>query len=202
MEKMDILAEIILQDLRTNPSNYIGEIRRHEAELIESFYYTVSDKEKVSTERANRIDRFDNPNRIYVDHYLNATSVKQTLQILEYSNFTRTYCMDPNPPALLNFPKESNGTALKELVCYLSKSVQADLELNVTNIENEETAYSQREFNWTAFNEKTIEIYQYIDSLVSQDDQDYDLAKLQNLRRDFKTSWTTNITAKAVWEIR
>ncbi|RLU15876.1 hypothetical protein DMN91_011632 [Ooceraea biroi] len=170
LEKMDILAEVVVQDLRTNPSDYIGEVRRHEAELIESFYYTVSDKEK-------------------------------TLQILEYSNFTKTYCMDPNPPALLNFPKESNSTALKELVCYLSKSVQADLELNVTNIEAEEATYNQREFNWTAFNEKTIEIYQYIDSLVNQEDQHYDFAKLQRLRQDFKTSWTTNSTAKAAWEI-
>jgi len=49
LEKMDILADVILQDLRSNPSDYIGEVRRHEAELIESFYYTVTDKEKVST---------------------------------------------------------------------------------------------------------------------------------------------------------
>jgi hypothetical protein len=103
---------------------------------------------------------------------------------------------------LLNFPAESNSTALKELVCYLSKSVQTDLELNVTNIEIEETTYRQREFNWTAFNEKTIEIYQYIDSLVNQKDQHYDFAKLQKLRRDFKISWTTNITVKHMWEIR
>jgi len=48
LEKMDILADVILQDLRSNPSDYIGEVRRHEAELIESFYYTVTDKEKVS----------------------------------------------------------------------------------------------------------------------------------------------------------
>jgi hypothetical protein len=49
LEKIDILADVILQDLRSNPSDYIGEVRRHEAELIESFYYTVTDKEKVST---------------------------------------------------------------------------------------------------------------------------------------------------------
>lgn len=48
LENMDILAEIILEDLRTNPTSWIGEVRRHEAELIESFYLTVTDKEKVS----------------------------------------------------------------------------------------------------------------------------------------------------------
>lgn len=102
----------------------------------------------------------------------------------------------------MNFPKESNGTALKELVCYLSKSVQTDLELNVTNIEIEEAAYRKREFNWTAFNEKTIEIYRYVDTLVHQEDQRYDFKMLEKLKRSFKTSWTMNLTAKDAWEIR
>ncbi|XP_020291877.1 uncharacterized protein LOC109858741 isoform X2 [Pseudomyrmex gracilis] len=170
LERMDILAEIILQDLRTNPSSWIEEVRRHEAELIESFYLTVTDKEK-------------------------------TLRILEYSNFTRTYCTDTKPPALLNFPKESNGTVLKELVCYLAKSVQTNLELNVTNIEIEEAIYRQRRFNWTSFNEKTIEIYEYIDSLVHQKDQQYDLKKLEKLKQNFKISWTIDLTIKDIWEI-
>jgi len=47
LENMDLIAEIILQDLRNNPSNWIGEVRRHEAELIDSFYLTVTDKKKV-----------------------------------------------------------------------------------------------------------------------------------------------------------
>ncbi|XP_072756384.1 uncharacterized protein Ldd isoform X2 [Anoplolepis gracilipes] len=172
LENMDYLAGIILKDLQTNPTSWIKEVRRHQAELIESFYLTVTDKEK-------------------------------TLQILEYSNFTKTYCMDPNPPALLNFPKGSNSTILKELVCYLSKSVQTDLELNVTNIEIEEATYKKKEFNWTAFNEKTIEIYQYIDTLVQQDQesQRYDSKKLEKLKQNFKTSWTTDLTAKDAWEI-
>ncbi|KAL6258986.1 hypothetical protein P5V15_008908 [Pogonomyrmex californicus] len=170
LENMDFLAEIILQDLRTNPTNWIGEVRRHAAELIESFYLTVTDKNK-------------------------------TLQILEYSNFTQTYCTDPNPPDLLNFPKESNSTVLKELVCYLSKSVQRNLELNVTNIEIEEATYRRREFNWTAFNEKTIEIYQYVDTLVHQEDQNYDSKKLEKLKQNFQISWTTEGTAKDTWEI-
>lgn len=128
--------------------------------------------------------------------------VKQTLRILEYSNFTRTYCVEPNPPDLLNFPKESNSTILKELTCYLSKTVQRNLELNVTNIEIEEATYRRREFNWTAFNEKTIEIYQYVDTLVHQEDQHYDLKKLEKLRENFRISWTTNVTTKNTWEIR
>ncbi|XP_024889665.1 ATP-binding cassette sub-family A member 13 isoform X1 [Temnothorax curvispinosus] len=170
LENMDMIAEVILQDLRNNPTSWIGEVRRHEAELIESFYLTITDKEKA-------------------------------LQILEYSNFTRTYCTELNPPNLLNFPKESNSTILKELTCYLSKIVQRNLELNVTNIEIEEATYRLREFNWTAFNEKTIEIYQYVDTLVQQEDQHYDLKKLEELRENFKISWTTNVTTKDAWEI-
>ncbi|KAL0111880.1 hypothetical protein PUN28_013230 [Cardiocondyla obscurior] len=170
LENMDSIAETILQDLRNNPNNLIGEVRRHEAELIESFYLTVTDK-------------------------------KKTLQILEYSNFTRTYCTESNPPDLLNFPKESNSTILKELTCYLSKTVQRNLELNVTNIEIEEATYRQRVFNWTAFNEKTIEIYRYVDTLVHGEDQQIDLKKLQKLKENFKISWTTNIAAKDAWEI-
>lgn len=108
--------------------------------------------------------------------------------------------MDPSPPALLNFPKESNATLLRELVCYLSKSVQAGLEVNVTGIE--EQAPRKREFNWTAFNEKTIEIYQYIDTMVYQEDQRDDLKRIEELKRDFETSWTTDVTVKDAWEIR
>lgn len=47
LENMDLIAEIILLDLRTHPTSWIGEVRRHEAELIESFYLTSTDKEKV-----------------------------------------------------------------------------------------------------------------------------------------------------------
>ncbi|XP_029170086.1 LOW QUALITY PROTEIN: uncharacterized protein LOC114939826 [Nylanderia fulva] len=170
LENMDFLAEMVLQDLRTNPTSWIEEVRHRQSELIESFYLTVTDR-------------------------------KKTLQILEYSNFTRTYCMNPNPPALLNFPKESNSTILKELVCDLSKLVQTNLELNVTNVEYEETTRRQKEFNWTGFNEKTIEIYQYIDTLVQQEGQRYDLKKLEKLKQNFITSWTKDITAKDAWEI-
>lgn len=72
----------------------------------------------------------------------------------------------------------------------------------MTNIENEEATYRRKEFNWTAFNEKIIEIYQYIDTLVHQEDQHYNLKKLDKLKQDFKTSWTTDIMTKDAWEIR
>ncbi|XP_067204074.1 uncharacterized protein ldd isoform X2 [Linepithema humile] len=171
LENMDLLADMILQDLQTNPTNWIGKVREHEAELIESFYLTVTDK-------------------------------KKTLQILEYSNFTRAYCINPNPPDLLNFPKESNSTILKELMCYLSKSMQTNLELNITSIKIEEDFdASRREFNWTAFNKKTIEIYRYVDTLVHQEDQYFDLKKLEILKQKFKTSWTKDIQIKDTWEI-
>lgn len=48
LEGLDILSEIILQNLRTNPTDWIDEVRRHKTELIESFYLTATDKEKVS----------------------------------------------------------------------------------------------------------------------------------------------------------
>lgn len=48
LENMDFLAEMILEDLRTNPTNWIEAVRSHQTELIESFYLTVTDKEKVS----------------------------------------------------------------------------------------------------------------------------------------------------------
>lgn len=51
MKNMDLLAEIVLKDLETNPTNWIGRVREHEAELIESFYLTVTDRKKVSSER-------------------------------------------------------------------------------------------------------------------------------------------------------
>ncbi|XP_032690190.1 uncharacterized protein LOC116853290 isoform X2 [Odontomachus brunneus] len=171
LENMDILAEVILHGLQVNPNNWIAEVRQHKSELMKSFYLTVTDRQK-------------------------------TLEILTYSNFTRIYCVDSSPPALLNFPKESNAKLLRELVCYLSKSVQAGLEVNVTSIDIEEaTAHRKREFNWTAFNEKTIEIYQYIDTMVHQEVQPDDLKRIQELKRDFETSWTTNVTAKDTWEI-
>ena len=47
LKKMDILAEIILQDLEKNPTSWIGEFRQRKMELIESFYLTVTDKDKV-----------------------------------------------------------------------------------------------------------------------------------------------------------
>lgn len=103
---------------------------------------------------------------------------------------------------MLNFPKKSNATLLRELVCYLAKSVQADLEVNVTNIEIERFNARKQGFNWTAFNEKIIEIYRYIDTTVYQEYQRSDSKRMEKLKRDFETSWTTNVTVKDAWEIR
>ncbi|XP_014474957.1 PREDICTED: ATP-binding cassette sub-family A member 13 isoform X2 [Dinoponera quadriceps] len=171
LDNIDILAEEILRNLQANPTNWIAEVNQHKTELIESFYLTVTDRQK-------------------------------TLQILTYSNFTRTYCTDQNPPALLNFPRESNATLLKKLVCYLSKSVQDSLEVNVTNVDIKMVAaHREREFNWTAFNEKIIEIYQYIDTAVNQEDQRYNSKRMEKLKRDFENSWTTDVTVRDAWEI-
>ncbi|XP_017788277.1 PREDICTED: uncharacterized protein LOC108570860 [Habropoda laboriosa] len=172
LENMDMLAGIILQDLREFPTSWIGEVRRQKMQLLQSFYLTVTDKDKA-------------------------------LKILEYDNFTRTYCTNPNPPVLLNFPKGSNKTVLKALVCRLSRFVQTELELNMTEIGlREEAHYRNRgSFNWTGFNVKTIEIYRYIDTLVYQKDSDYDLAEFERLKDAFRQSWSTDLGAKDVFEM-
>ena len=45
--KMDLLAGNILQDLQSNPSEWIDSVRIHKSELIKSFYLTVADRPKV-----------------------------------------------------------------------------------------------------------------------------------------------------------
>lgn len=45
---MDILAGEILHGLQANPTNWVAEVRQHKSELIESFYLTVTDRQKVS----------------------------------------------------------------------------------------------------------------------------------------------------------
>lgn len=47
LQHMDIIADIILLDLREHPTSWIGKVREHESELIESFYMTVADRKKV-----------------------------------------------------------------------------------------------------------------------------------------------------------
>ncbi|KAK9294638.1 hypothetical protein QLX08_010802 [Tetragonisca angustula] len=172
LRKMDILAEIILQDLERNPTSWIGEFRQRKMELIESFYLTVIDKDKA-------------------------------LNILEYDNFTRTYCTNTNRPDLINFPKGSNETVLKALVCRITRFVQTDLEMNISDIEQtEEIRYRNRApFNWTGFNAKTIEIYRYVDTLVHQENSDYDASRLERLKEEFETSWSLDVGAKDVFEM-
>lgn len=48
LQDMNKLAKIILRDLQIQPTSWIDQFRRHKYELIESFYLTVTDKEKVS----------------------------------------------------------------------------------------------------------------------------------------------------------
>lgn len=48
LQNMDLVAEHVLQILRVNPTDWIAEVRHHKNELIESFYLTVTDRQKVS----------------------------------------------------------------------------------------------------------------------------------------------------------
>ncbi|XP_053973403.1 uncharacterized protein LOC128873691 isoform X1 [Hylaeus volcanicus] len=168
LKRMDLLGELILRDLREKPTDWIDQVRRHKTELIEAFYLTATDREKVLT-------------------------------IFEYDHFTESYCADPNPPDLVIFPNGSNVTALKELICRLSWSVQTKLELNMTTIKDR----IKEDFNWTDFNGKTIEIYRYIDLLIHRNGSDSNghLTNLYKLKRDFTRSWTNHLTAKDAFEI-
>lgn len=108
--------------------------------------------------------------------------------------------MDPNPPALLNFPKGSNETELKLLVCRLAKSLQTDLEFNV-HAPDVQKRLIARTFNWTDFSTKTIEIYRYIDAVIHEKDPDYVLDNLEKLKRDFRISWSSDLSVKDAFEI-
>lgn len=48
LRDMNKLARIILRDLQTQPISWIDQFRQQKYQLIESFYLTVTDKEKVS----------------------------------------------------------------------------------------------------------------------------------------------------------
>ncbi|XP_053595540.1 uncharacterized protein LOC103571174 isoform X2 [Microplitis demolitor] len=170
LENMDIIADLILKDLRENPTEWINQVREHEAELLESFYLTVSDRNK-------------------------------TLKILEYENFTHSYCVERNKD-LLNYPPGSNVTLLKGLVCRLARAVQTELEINLTSSELQEMTFKDRNsFNWTAFNEKLVEIYAYVDTLVQFDGDSYLLKRFDELKRNFESTWTKDLTAENAWEI-
>ncbi|KAK2584735.1 hypothetical protein KPH14_007066 [Odynerus spinipes] len=171
LQKMDRLAEVILQDLRKQPIEWIGEFRRHKYELVESFYLTITDREKI-------------------------------LKILEYSNFTRSYCIDPNSPNLITFPKGSDKKLLKDLICRTSRAVEDDLAFNIssTNLINGFDG-KRKLFNWTALNENFIQIYEYIDPLIYAKDENYDPLRLYYLESNFRTAWTTDLNAKDAWQI-
>ncbi|XP_011308769.1 uncharacterized protein ldd isoform X2 [Fopius arisanus] len=47
LENMDMMADVILDDLRENSTSWINDVREHESELLESFYLTVSDRNKT-----------------------------------------------------------------------------------------------------------------------------------------------------------
>ncbi|XP_063992095.1 ATP-binding cassette sub-family A member 13-like isoform X2 [Diachasmimorpha longicaudata] len=172
LENMDIIADVILDDLRENPTSWINEVREHESELLESFYLTVADRNK-------------------------------TLDILEYSNFSRAYCVPPAAPQLINYPVRGNASLLKGLVCRLARAAEKELEINITAVELRQMTFRDRKsFNWTLFNGKIVEIYGYVDSLVQFDDEsDYYFRNLDKLKRNFVDAWTTDLTPEHGVEI-
>ncbi|XP_015191826.1 PREDICTED: uncharacterized protein LOC107074670 isoform X2 [Polistes dominula] len=171
LENMYKLSKIILRDLKEQPISWIDQFRNNKYQLVESFYLTVTDKQK-------------------------------TLKILEYANFTESYCINSNPPNLIVFPIGSDEKLLKELICRVSKSVENALMINISNVKfyNDRDGKEEK-FNWTLFNNQVIQIYKYIDDLLFQEDKNYNLLQLQYLKSNFKTAWTTNLSSREAWEI-
>ncbi|XP_023289550.1 uncharacterized protein LOC105698871 [Orussus abietinus] len=133
--------------------------------------------------------------------YLTVTDRPKTLKILEYSNFTDAYCT-PTAPNLLNFPEGSDSRLLKRLVCRSANLALRKLELNTTQVKlEEEELKGAKDFNWTAFNEKIVVIYGYIDSLVQWKDPKFNSTALKMLKSDFVESWTQNVTLSESVEI-
>ncbi|XP_076641439.1 lipid droplet defective [Halictus rubicundus] len=130
--------------------------------------------------------------------YLTATDRAKVLQILEYDNFTRSYCVYPSPPPLITFPRNANSTLLKTLICRLASIVQNDLDLDVETI-HASTASSK--FNWTEFNEITIGIYRYIDVLIHEKTPPHQLMNLEKMKKHFKISWSSDLSARDGFEI-
>ncbi|XP_043481651.1 ATP-binding cassette sub-family A member 13 isoform X2 [Leptopilina heterotoma] len=167
--KMDLIASSVLRDLETHPTEWIADVRLHKSELIESFYLTVADRPKV-------------------------------LKLLEYSNMTETVCSEKNPENFLNFPSGTNGTFLMNIICRPIRTVESALSLNLTDVESDAIlSFQNQNFNWTLFNEKIVEIYHYIDSLVHQEDQG-NIKVLNDAAEKFKEAWTDRVTARDAWE--
>ncbi|XP_076284763.1 lipid droplet defective isoform X2 [Lasioglossum baleicum] len=130
--------------------------------------------------------------------YLTATDRTKVLQILEYDNFTRSYCVDPSPPPLITFPRDTNSTLLKTLICRLASIVQNDLD---SDIEMIRVSTAGTRFNWTAFNEITIGIYRYIDVFIHEKTPSHQLMNLEKLKKHFRASWSTDLSVRDGFEI-
>nr|XP_031839600.1 uncharacterized protein LOC116430078 isoform X2 [Nomia melanderi] len=169
LKSIDLLLKAILEDLNRSPNGWVEEVKRHKAELIETFYLTAADRSKV-------------------------------LKILEYDNFTATYCVYPISLTLVNFPSGSNATALKTLICRLSSLVESYLDLNVTAIKLG-LSPKDAEFNWHQFDARAVEFYRHVDALIHQKDLSNRSNYLQKLKRDFRNSWTNDLSVRDGFEI-
>ncbi|XP_078047717.1 lipid droplet defective isoform X2 [Augochlora pura] len=130
--------------------------------------------------------------------YLTATARTKVLQILEYDNFTRSYCVDESPPSLITFPRDANVTLLKSLICSMASIVQANLDLDTEAIH---AATANSSFNWTEFNEVTIAVYGYVDALIHEKVPAHSLVNLERLKRNFRISWSSGLSARDGFEI-
>ena len=111
--------------------------------------------------------------------------------------------MESESQNLINFPQHSNATLLKILICRQMTIVESSLNFNLSSAESGGIMLFQKSnFNWTAFNEKLVKIYYFVDSLVHQEDPQYILFDLDKMMLKFKQSWTEDLTIKDAWEVR
>ncbi|XP_024944655.1 uncharacterized protein LOC107271675 isoform X2 [Cephus cinctus] len=173
LKRMDVLAGTILDDVESEPNRWIFDVRNYRSQLLNTFYLTLANREKV-------------------------------LKILELKNFTQAYCNASISIELLEYPESSNDVILKKTICRLSSLVEMNLDRSVTDLDKSISTFSLKkyDFNWTAFNDKTIKIYKHIDSLLHEEDlKNYELEVIERSRQKFINAWTADLSIQDAWEI-
>lgn len=72
LKTLDLVAERILLDLQKAPTSWIDEVRQRRSQLVESFYLTTIDRDKVGGKRRG----------IYNWHTVTSNSVRSRLSEL------------------------------------------------------------------------------------------------------------------------
>ncbi|XP_044002930.1 uncharacterized protein LOC122848731 isoform X2 [Aphidius gifuensis] len=114
---------------------------------------------------------------------------KKMMKILEFSNFTRSYCSVESTSELINYPIKSNAKFLKSLVCRLAMVVQKLLNISIDKLES-----LDKTSNFTLINKKLVLIYAHIVK-QSQIDNHNLINYLDEFRKNLTIAWTTNLNS-------